>query len=95
MIAARTFGSYRRRERLIALPPSSNGKERAMAERRRFKQIHSLEERLADEAKRLREEAELLPPGAVRDTVLRKARRAETGSHVSEWLRSPGLQVPR
>jgi len=80
---------------VTALPPSSNGKERAMAERRRFKQIHSLEERLADEAKRLREEAELLPPGAVRDAVLRKARRAETGSHVSEWLRSPGLQVPR
>jgi len=57
--------------------------------------MHSLEERLAEEAKRLREEAELLPPGAVRDAVLRKARRAETGSHVSEWLRSPGLQVPR
>ena len=66
-----------------------------MTERRRFKQIHSLEERLAEEAKRLREEAELLPPGAVRDAVLRKARRAETGTHVSEWLRSPGLQVPR
>ncbi|MEH2614972.1 hypothetical protein [Bradyrhizobium sp. AZCC 1693] len=33
--------------------------------RRRFKQTQSLEERLAKEAKRLRKEAKLLPPGAV------------------------------
>jgi hypothetical protein len=26
--------------------------------------------------------------------MLRKARQAETGSHMSEWLRSPGLQPP-
>jgi hypothetical protein len=43
--------------------------------RRRFKQslekrlseLTSLEERLSEEAKRLREEAKLLPPGAVRE----------------------------
>lgn len=63
-------------------------------QRRRFKQNQSLEERLANEAKRLREEAKLLPPGALREAVLRKARQAETGSHMSEWLRSPGLQPP-
>lgn len=63
--------------------------------RRRIKQNQSLEERLAAEAKRLREEAELLPPGALRDQVLRKARQAETGSHVSDWLRSPGLHPPK
>ena len=65
-----------------------------MTKRRRFKQIVSLEERLAEEAKRVREQADLLPPGAVRDAALRKARQAETGSHVSEWLRSPGLKLP-
>ena len=64
-------------------------------QRRRFKQARSLEERLADEAKRLREEARLLPPGSLRETLLRRARQAETGSHMSEWLRSPGLQSPR
>jgi hypothetical protein len=64
-------------------------------QRRHFKQAKSLEERLADEAKRLREEARLLPPGAVREAVLRKARQAETGAHMSEWLRSPGLQPPQ
>jgi hypothetical protein len=62
--------------------------------RRRFKQTQSLEERLAEKAKRLREEAKSLPPGAVREALLRKARQAETGSHMSQWLSSPGLQPP-
>lgn len=65
-----------------------------MPQRRRFKQSQSLEERLAEEARRLRDEAGLLPPGAVRDAMIRKARQAETGSHMSEWLRSPGLRPP-
>ena len=60
--------------------------------RRGFKQIQSLEIRLAEEAKRLREKAKSLPPGAARETLLRKARQAETGSHISEWLRSRGAQ---
>lgn len=62
---------------------------------RRFEQIQSLEQRLAEEAKRLREEAKLLRPGVARDEVIRRARQAETGSHISEWLRSPGLQQPK
>lgn len=62
--------------------------------RRRFKQTDTLEQRLADEAERLRQQAELLPPGALREQVLRKARQCETGSHMSEWLRSTGLQPP-
>ena len=65
-----------------------------MSERRRVKQTRSLEERLAEEARRLREEAELLPHGPVRDEALRRARQAETSSHLSEWLRSPGLKPP-
>jgi hypothetical protein len=27
--------------------------------------------------------------------MLRKARQAETGAHMTEWLGSPGLQPPR
>jgi hypothetical protein len=65
-----------------------------MQSRRRFTQTLSLEERLAEEAERLREEAKSLPPGAARETLLRKARQAETGSHMSEWLQSPGLRPP-
>ncbi|WP_082813659.1 hypothetical protein [Bradyrhizobium sp. DOA1] len=64
-----------------------------MTERRR--PTHSLEERLAAEAIRLREQAKGTPPGIAREELLRKARQAETGSHMSEWLRSPGLLPPK
>ncbi len=63
-------------------------------QRRRIKQTQSLEERLSEEAKRLREEAKLLPFGAAREALIRKARQAETGSHMTEWLSSPGLRPP-
>ena len=66
-----------------------------MQNRRRIRQTQCLEERLAEEAKRLREEAKQLPSGAEREALLRKARQAETGSHMSEWLSSPGLQPPK
>ena len=59
------------------------------------KQTRALEEYFADEAKRLREQAKLLPPGRLREAVLRKARQAETGARVGHWLRSRGLQPPR
>jgi hypothetical protein len=36
----------------------------------------------------------MLPEGPVCEAALRRARQAETGSHVSEWLRSPGLRSP-
>jgi hypothetical protein len=65
-----------------------------MFRRRRFKQISTLEERLAIEAKQLRENAAQLPPGIERERLLRKARQDETASHMSEWLRSPGLRTP-
>jgi hypothetical protein len=61
-----------------------------MVERRRFKQTRSLEARLADEAKRLREAARHAPPGMARELLLRKARQAETGLSMSTWLRMPG-----
>jgi len=42
-----------------------------MSERRRLKQTRALEDRLAEHAKRLREEAQSLPPGAERDELSR------------------------
>jgi hypothetical protein len=63
-----------------------------MSKRRRFKQSHSLEERLAAEAKHLREKAEKAPPGNERETLLRRASQFEEGLHMSEWLRTPGLE---
>jgi hypothetical protein len=66
-----------------------------MFKRRRFQQTDILEQRLAEEAKRLRDEAEVEPPGLERERLIRQARQAETGSHISEWLRSPGLLPPK
>ncbi len=63
--------------------------------RRRFKQTRNLTERLAEEAATCREQAKLLPPGAVREELLRKARQADTAAHMDDWLRSPGLQPPK
>lgn len=45
----------------------------------RLKQTKSFEKRLADDAKRLREEAKLFLRGAARDYSLRQAGQAETG----------------
>ena len=66
-----------------------------MFQRRRFKQPQSLEERLADEAKGLREQAELLPPGELREIALRKAQLTERALEMNVWLRSSGLQPPK
>jgi hypothetical protein len=63
-------------------------------QRGRFNQIQSLEKRLAEEAKHLREQAKSLRPGAERDSVIRKARQAETASHMNQRLTSPGLRPP-
>jgi hypothetical protein len=65
-----------------------------MPERRRVIQTDQLENRLAQEAKQLREEAKRLQPGAEREQLIRRARQAEIGAQMSEWLRSPGLQSP-
>ena len=65
-----------------------------MAERRRLKQAQSLKQRLLDRVKSLREEARLMKPGFERDALLRKARQAETASHIEEWLSSPELKPP-
>ncbi|WP_131868919.1 MULTISPECIES: hypothetical protein [unclassified Bradyrhizobium] len=62
--------------------------------RRRFKQAQDLEDRLAEEAKRLREAAKDAAPGIEREHLLRQARQCETGAHMSAWLRSPGLKPP-
>jgi hypothetical protein len=66
-----------------------------MQRRRRIKHMLSLEERLAEEANRLREEAKRLPPGPTREGLLRKAREDELGAHMAKWITSPGLQPPR
>ena len=66
-----------------------------MQQRRSPKCIETFEHRLAEEAKRFRDAAEQAPQGTMaRELLLRRARQAETASHMSDWLRSSGLQSP-
>ena len=78
----------------VALPPSPRDGAVSMQGRRFSQKIDSLEDRLAEEAAKLRKEAQGTPPGIDRERLMRRARQAETGSHLSEWLRTRGLQPP-
>ena len=64
--------------------------------RRRVKQPTSLDDRLAKQARQIRTQAEALPHGSKeREGLMRKARQADTASHMNEWLTSSGLQPPK
>ena len=52
--------------------------------RKRVKQTRSLEERMAEQAIKLKERASHLPAGAEREGLLKQARIAETGAHLSD-----------
>jgi hypothetical protein len=63
---------------------------------RRIEQKLTFKQRLSEEALRFKEAAEKERPGTMaRELLLRRARQAETASHINEWLTSPGLQTPR
>ena len=66
-----------------------------MLSRLRIIQSKSLKQRVTEEAATCREQAKLLPPGFLREALLRKARQAETAAHMDDWLRSQGLQPPK
>jgi hypothetical protein len=64
--------------------------------RQQIKHKTTFEERLLEEARRFREAAEEQPPGSTaRELLLRRARQAETASHMNDWLSSPGLASPK
>jgi hypothetical protein len=67
-----------------------------MAQRRRIKHSATFEERLAEEAIKFKEAAEKQPIDSLaRELLLRRARQAETASHINNWLRSPACSRPR
>lgn len=57
--------------------------------RRRVRQTVGLEERLAASARDDRERARSLPPGREREDLLRRARRTEEATRMTEWLTTP------
>jgi hypothetical protein len=65
-------------------------------QRRRSGQSTSLKDRLASFAKKLRKQASLLPPGEEKESLLKRAKQADTAwSDVKRWVDSPELQPPR
>jgi hypothetical protein len=58
--------------------------------RRRFKQTTSLQDRLAAFAQEVRDKASSLPPGNERQELLKKARQADTASHLNDLINSEG-----
>ncbi|KRR01427.1 hypothetical protein [Bradyrhizobium valentinum] len=60
----------------------------------RYEDMLTFPDRLEKEAERLRQEAEATPPGPERESLLKRARQAETALHINEWLTSPGLKPP-
>jgi hypothetical protein len=64
-------------------------------QRRRIKHESSFLERLSEQARKLKTQAETLPNGKERDDLLRRARQVETMSHINGWLNSPGLAPPK
>ena len=60
-----------------------------------LKRKATFKERLMAFAADAQRRADELPPGIQRDELLRKARQADTASHLVEWANSPGLQPPK
>ena len=65
-----------------------------MQKRRRIQYEKTFEERLAEEGQLFRVEAAKLSPGTAQELLLKRARLAETASHMKQWLGSKGLQRP-
>jgi hypothetical protein len=64
-------------------------------QRRRFNQTEPLQDRIASFAREAREKASRLPPGPERDTLLKKARLADTGGHLEDWTNSSASRPPK
>ncbi len=63
--------------------------------RRPLKQPTSLSEKPSGSAKEMRDRAARLPYGPERVALVRKARQADTASHLDDWANSAGLQPPK
>ena len=64
-----------------------------VGKRRRVKQKLSLKERLSAFATEVRLKAADLPPGIEREDMLRRARQADTASHLDEWGEPFGFAI--
>jgi hypothetical protein len=56
---------------------------------------HTFDQNIAAEKAKLEAQLAQVNPGPQMDALRKKIRQLETASHMSEWLRSPGLQTPK
>jgi hypothetical protein len=54
---------------------------------------HSFKDRIEEEKKRLQEQADLLPRGLMKTTLLEKIQQLDTANDMYDWLCPPGLQL--
>ena len=66
-----------------------------MSERRRVNRELSLNDRLKQFSAALKAEAAELHPSPEKDALLKRARIADTASHIDDWANSPGLRRPK
>jgi hypothetical protein len=76
----------------LSAPASSNKEQSMFIKRRRFKQTHSLQERLAEDTERLLEQEQVLPLGLERSTIDRRIKQNRAAIQLCEMLRSPRMQ---
>jgi hypothetical protein len=62
--------------------------------RGRTKLTESLDARLTQQARQIKERAKDLPPGKERQDLIRKIRQTETALRINQWISSPGLRKP-
>jgi hypothetical protein len=60
-----------------------------MHRRRRFKQVTTLQDRIAEWATGVRDQVNGMKPGPERDELIKKLRQAETAMHMEDWASSP------
>jgi hypothetical protein len=63
-----------------------------MQRRRRVEHQFTLQDRIVAWAKKVREQAAILPPGPDREMLLKKARQAEAAMHLNDWASAPELK---
>ena len=63
-----------------------------VVKRNRVKHVLTFEQRLANEAARLKETARALPDGThAKQSILKRARQTDAAAEINRWLSSPGL----
>jgi len=76
----------------LSAPASSNKEQSMVVKRHRFKQTHSLQERLTEDTELLLEQAQVLPLGADRSTIDRRIKQNRAAIQLCEMLGSVRMQ---